>query len=175
MSSIETIINELKSNGYSVSNWYSQNKENPQVKKMFQENALNYYYDNKSLKYKNNRVVVAVKVNYNEAQEEFYRGDEKVRTARHMKDGGFEYLSKSVLKYKQIDCNTNQIRYLGMRLWSESDLKGFTTRIIYDQKKYMPIKDIVEPKENRVGYIASVEKIYEEQNEGKLAKAVCKN
>ena len=135
----------------------------------------NYYYDNKSLKYKNNRVVVAVKVNYNEAQEEFYRGDEKVRTARHMKDGGFEYLSKSVLKYKQIDCNTNQIRYLGMRLWSESDLKGFTTKIIYDQKKYNQIKDIVEPKENRVGYIASVEKMYEEQNEGKLAKAVCKH
>lgn len=147
--------------------------DNAEWKHYLKTSDANYYYDNKTLKYKNNKVLVAVKVNYNEPQEEFYRGDEKVRTARHMKSGGFEYLSKSVLKYKQIDCTAKKIRYLGMRLWSESDLKGFTTKIIYDQKKYQPIKDAIEPKLNKVGYIASVEKIYEEHNEYKLVKLLC--
>jgi hypothetical protein len=148
--------------------------DNAEWKHYLKTSDANYYYDNKSLKHKNNKVIIAVKVNYNEAQEEFYRGDERVRTARHMKTGSFDNLSKSVLKYKQIDCTTNKIRYLGMRLWSESDLKGNTTKIIYDQKKYQPIKEQIEPKINRVGYIASFEKENEEHNEAKLAKLVCK-
>lgn len=147
--------------------------DNADWKHYLKTSDANYYYDNKSLKYKNNKVLVAVKINYNEAQEEFYRGNELVRTARHKKSGGFEYLSKSVLKYKQIDCSANKIRYLGMRLWSEIDLKGFTTKIIYDQKKYNPIKEAIEQKPNKAGYLAIIEKNYEEHNEVNLAKLLC--
>jgi hypothetical protein len=46
-SNLETIISELKSNGYSVNNWYLKNKENEEIKKMYQENALKYYHENK--------------------------------------------------------------------------------------------------------------------------------
>ena len=133
-----------------------------------------YYYDSKSLKYKNNKVVVAVKVNYNSAQEEFYRVKQKVRTARHIKGGGNDNLSKSVLKYKHIDCGANKISYLGMIFWSESNLKGHETLRIYDQTKYQPIKEIKEPMPNKVGYLAPFENMFEQQYDGKLAKAVCK-
>lgn len=46
-SNLDATIELLKSQGYSVNNWYAKNKENEEVKKMFRENALNYYYENK--------------------------------------------------------------------------------------------------------------------------------